>query len=254
MSNTIDPYSLCPGGTGKKVKFCCADLVNELGQIQTMLEGGQRQACLDHIEALEKKMPDRACLVTTRALLESALGQEGKAGTTLEGFLEKNPTNPVALAELALVYAAQRGALAGIEPLQRALEADDEALSGRVVMSIARLGEMLLMDGQVLAARGHFMLAYTLYPQDESTLQLLARFFQAPSIPLLLKNDQTLENAPAEVAWKAEFDAAIDEARRGRWWRAADVLKRISADAQDAPVVWKNLAILRSWLADLTGT
>jgi hypothetical protein len=253
MANSLDPYSPCPCGTGKKIKFCCPDLIHELEQIQNMLEGGQRQACLDYIENLEKKHPNKACLITTRALLESALGNDVKAAATLEGFLATTPTNPVALAELALVYAAQRGAVAGIESLQRALDQDPETLTGRVVMAVARLGEMLLMEGQVLAARGHFMLAYVLFPQDETTLQLLARFFSAPTIPLLLKNDQTLENAPEGVAWKAEFDAAVDEARRGRWWRAADKLKQISSQPGDAPVVWRNLAILRSWLADLTG-
>jgi len=253
MAN-IDPYSPCPCGTGKKIKFCCPDLINELGQIQSMLEGGQRQACLDFIELLEKKHPDKACLITTRALLESALGNDAKAAATLEAFLAKSPTNPVALAELAIVYAAQRGAVAGIEPLQRALEQEPETLTGRVVMSAARLGEMLLMDGQVLSARGHFLLAYILFPQDESTLQLLGRFFAAPTIPLILKNDQTLDDAPADVPWQADFDAAVDDARRGRWWRAADKLKSLADVAGDSPVLWKNLAILRSWLADMTGT
>jgi hypothetical protein len=250
----IEPYSLCPCGTGKKVKFCCPDLINELNQMQTMLEGGQRQACLDFIESVEKKHPDRACLVTTRAMLESALGQDVKAAATLEGFLQKQPGNPVALAELAVVYAAQRGAQAGIEPLQRALEFEADSVSGRVVMAVARLGEILLMDGQVLAARGHFLLAYVLFPQDEATLQLLARFFAAPTIPLVLKNEQTLDPAPEGAAWKAEFDAAIEEARRGRWWKAADKLKQIAATAGNAPVVWHNLAVLRSWLADTPGT
>jgi tetratricopeptide (TPR) repeat protein len=250
----IDPYSPCPCGTGKKVKFCCPDLVHELNEIQNMLEGGQRQACLDYIESVEKKHPDRACLVTTRALLESALGNEKKAEQTLEGYLAKDPTNPVALAELAVVYAAQRGATAGIEPLQKALNFDTDVVSGRVVMSIARLGEMLLMDGQVLAARGHFMLAYILYPQDEGTLQLLARFFGSPQIPLALKNEQSLDAAPADAAWKSEFDAAIADARRGRWWRAADVLKKVSSQAPNDPTLWHDLAVLRSWLADLPGT
>src|SRR5689334_13035866 len=147
MANSLDPYSPCPCGTGKKIKFCCPDLIHELEQIQSMLEGGQRQACLDYIENLEKKHPNKACLITTRALLESALGNDAKAAATLEGFLAKSPTNPVALAELALVYAAQRGAVAGIESLQRSLEQDPETLTGRVVMAVARLGEMLLMEG-----------------------------------------------------------------------------------------------------------
>ena len=37
----IDAYSLCPGGTGKKIKFCCPDFLGELQQIDKMLEGKQ---------------------------------------------------------------------------------------------------------------------------------------------------------------------------------------------------------------------
>ena len=46
---TIDPYAICPGGTGKKIKFCCSDLVSELDKVQRMVEGDQRVACLDYI-------------------------------------------------------------------------------------------------------------------------------------------------------------------------------------------------------------
>ncbi len=59
----IDPYTPCPGGTGKKIKFCCSDLLGELDKIKHMLEGDQRAACLEHIEALEGKHPQRACLM-----------------------------------------------------------------------------------------------------------------------------------------------------------------------------------------------
>ena len=27
---SLDPYAPCPGGTGKKIKFCCPDLVGDL--------------------------------------------------------------------------------------------------------------------------------------------------------------------------------------------------------------------------------
>ena len=37
----IDPYSSCPGGTGKKIKFCCADLVGDLEQLEKLTEGEQ---------------------------------------------------------------------------------------------------------------------------------------------------------------------------------------------------------------------
>ena len=47
----IDPYASCPGGTGKKIKFCCPDLLSELEKIDRMLTGNQRRACLDHLAA-----------------------------------------------------------------------------------------------------------------------------------------------------------------------------------------------------------
>jgi len=43
--------------TGKKIKFCCSDLVSELDKIQRMIEGDQRVACLDYITKLEGKHP-----------------------------------------------------------------------------------------------------------------------------------------------------------------------------------------------------
>jgi len=249
----IDSYAYCPCGSGKKLKFCCHDIADEMGKIQDMLTGGQRAACLDYIESIEKKHPDRAYLVTTKALLQSALGSEAAALATLESFLKKEPNNPVALAEHGLVLASLNGPIAGIGPVQKSLEAGKEALSGRVVASVQRLGEMLLMEGQVMAARGHFMLAYIMNPQDEAALQMLARFFAAPTIPLPLKNEQNLVPAPAGVAWQADFDAAIEGARRGLWQSAVDKLNTIAEANPTAPEPLRNLAILRGWLADTPG-
>ncbi|MBN8627173.1 MAG: hypothetical protein J0M17_16970 [Planctomycetes bacterium] len=253
MANQLDPYAFCPCGSGKKLKFCCQDLAGEITRIHEMLEGGQRAAALEHIESLEKKFPDRAYLVTTKALLYSILGQDDKAAATLEDFLSRHPGHPVALAEQAVVTATKHGALAGIQPLQRALEANTEAISGRVVAAVSRLGELLLMEGRVAAARGHFMLAYNLNPNDEVSLQLLARFFASPNIPLVMKNEQGLFPAQ-DVPWKPEFDDAVNDARRGLWWRAADKLKSLIPKADAAPELWRNLSVVRAWLGDNTGS
>jgi hypothetical protein len=61
---SLDPYSPCPGGTGKKIKFCCDDLVGELDKIERMVEGEQFVACLDHVTKLDEKQPGRPCLLS----------------------------------------------------------------------------------------------------------------------------------------------------------------------------------------------
>jgi len=119
----IDPYTPCPGGTGKKVKFCCPDLLGELDDVQKMLEGDQRLACLEHINKLEAKFPDRACLMSMKVMLEAQLADEGKAEATLARYKEKYPGNPVALAEDATLKVLKEGGKAAVEPLQQALAA-----------------------------------------------------------------------------------------------------------------------------------
>jgi tetratricopeptide (TPR) repeat protein len=250
----IDPYAFCPCGSGKKVKFCCADLADDMERIQQMLEGGQRAAALEHIEKLEKTHADNPYLVTTKALLQSVLGSVEKAAATLDDFLSRHPNNAMALAEKAVVDAARHGGPAGIRPLQQALENSEEVLSHRVVSGVARLAEILLAEGRLAAARGHFMLAYGMNQEDERSLQMLARFFQSPSIPLVLKNEQTIAAAKTGAPYAAEFDTAVEEARRGLWWRAADKLKQLTPKADADPALWRNLAVLRSWLDDMPGT
>ena len=56
----IDAYSPCPGGTGKKIKFCCGgDFLPELQKIDRMIDGEQYLACLQHIDHLMAHEPGR---------------------------------------------------------------------------------------------------------------------------------------------------------------------------------------------------
>ena len=57
---SLDHYASCPCGSGKKLKFCCSDLIGEMEKIQRMLEGNQRAACLEHVRSLRAKHADRA--------------------------------------------------------------------------------------------------------------------------------------------------------------------------------------------------
>ena len=70
----IDLYSLCPGGRGKKIKFCCPDHIKDLEQIDAFLEGEQFAAGLAFVENLEKSRPDCACLTEAKCLFQRMIG------------------------------------------------------------------------------------------------------------------------------------------------------------------------------------
>ena len=56
----LDTNQLCPGGTGKKIRFCCKDLQRDLDKIVRFMEGGQRKAALEAIQQSLTSQGDRA--------------------------------------------------------------------------------------------------------------------------------------------------------------------------------------------------
>jgi len=249
----IDPYSPCPGGTGKKIKFCCSDLVSELEKIQRMLEGDQRAACLEHIESIESKYPDRACLLSIKSMLQAQLGQEEKAEATLGRFSEKYPDNPVALAERATLTATKEGGVAGVAVLQDALEKCDNQIPAQVYDAIGVVAQMLLTDHRLFAARAHLVLQLGMSNmQDEQALQLLLRLNATPSVPLLVKQDMVIAPPPDDAMWKAAYTKAIEPTMRGAWRKSAVELAQLAEQVGAWPTISRSLAILKTWLADPT--
>jgi tetratricopeptide (TPR) repeat protein len=246
----FDRYMPCPGGTGKKIKFCCNDLFGELEVIHKMLEGEQRLACLEHVNHTLKKFPDRACLLSVKALLQQELEQDDALEETLDLFESKHPGNPLALAERAIFLAETEGGAAGVEPLHRALETVETELPGRVYEAMFTVGSELLADGEFMAARAHLLLHASIGGRgDTRGMQLLMRLMTSPEVPLLLKDDYPFSEAPADAVYKPQFDEAVANAKQGKWIVAAAQFDKIREQADDVPAVWRNLAILHSHLA-----
>lgn len=250
----LDAYSLCPGGTGKKIKFCCNDLLPDLEKIDRMLEGEQFHAALQHIERLESTNPDRACLLSIKSMVQRILGQTDEAQATATRFLEKHPNNPVALAESAILTAATEGGRPAIDLLQRALSASGAQLEVRIYEAIRTLSAILAAEGEFIPARALAMLQTALNREDNQAMELMVRLNTHPSIPLLMKSERRLAEAPEGAPWKAAFDEAMTKVREARWAEGAARFATLAQQHPEAPSIWRNLGIVRSWLADTSGT
>jgi hypothetical protein len=68
-------------------------------------------------------------------------------------------------------------------------------------------------------------------------------------VPLLFKELRSFQRVPAGAPWKDEFNAAMGAADRGAWLRGERQLTALAERFGDAPAIWHNLAVLRSWLA-----
>lgn len=250
----LDPYTLCPCGSGKKLKFCCSDLMGEMEKIQRMLEGEQRVACLDYIKSLRTKHPDRASLLSLQAMLETQLEQYDQAQQTIDRLLELQPENPLGLSELALVKVQTEGGRAAIAPLQKAFDHLGSEVPGRTYEALGAVGQALMIEGEFFAARAHLSLQSSIARgKDSRPTTLLMRVLSSPQIPLLLKDDWQPVPAPDDVPWRDEFNQALEASASGCWQRAADRFATLIEPSQNAPQVWFNLALTRSWVADISG-
>lgn len=81
-------------------------------------------------------------------------------------------------------------------------------------------------------------------------MERLVYLHGSDEIPLLLKSGPPLLSCPADVPWRDKYETALEPLKKGQWQAAADRLTALSAELPDAPAVWDNLAVVRSWLAD----
>ena len=101
----VDPYAMCPCGSGKKLKFCCSDLVGEIEKIHRMIEGEQPRAALRHVEQTLATHPGRASLLDLKATLEMSLGDLDAARQTVTQFVAENRDSATAHACEAILLA-----------------------------------------------------------------------------------------------------------------------------------------------------
>jgi hypothetical protein len=249
----IDAYSLCPGGTGKRVKFCCKDILTDLQDIERMQQGDQHLACLERIEQVEHKAPDRACLQEIKCQLLLSMERVDDYRATVTRFVEKHPDNPVAWAERAILASHDEGPQAAMAALQQATAVSGEGISGRVYDAMGAVAHTFLASGMIPPARALFIMQTLLQHDDPQPIEMVMQLNSTPNAPLLLKDDPAIKPCPADAPWKGEFDEALQAIGKMQWQQSADRLTALAAKVPDSPVVWHNLATLRSWLGDMNG-
>lgn len=250
---SVDPYSPCPCGSGKKLKFCCSDLVHEIEKIEKLVTGEQPHAALRFVEQLLQKQPERASLLDMKASLELALEEFDTARETIQQYLALHPDNPSAYGQAAMMAAAKGETAAAVGALQAALERiEGDNMPQRVFEAVGAVGHGLLVAGDIIAARGHFVLYAGIAPKDENLgIEMLLRMNLEGNPPLVLRDQLLLADAPAgDETWVAAFEEANRQARRGMWQRAEAEYVNLVETSGTAPEVVYNLALVRGWLGD----
>jgi hypothetical protein len=248
----VDPYAPCPCGSGKKLKFCCGDLADDIEKVHRMLQGEQPHAALKHVEHLLEKDPGRASLLDLRALLELSLHSFDAARQTIDAFVAAHPKNASAHAHAAILAASTESGAAAIARLQDSLELLNDEIPLRVLEAIGAVGQALLLEGDLIAARGHLLLYAGIAPEgDNRGLELLLRMNLQAGLPLLMRDYLILAECPPDVSWRKPYLDAMRHSDRGLWRKAETGVAKLRKEAGPAPAIVSSLALLRGWLGNV---
>jgi hypothetical protein len=253
----IDTYAPCPGGTGKKIKFCCADLVGDLEQLDRLIEGDQVSAALEQVRRLAEKHPGRPCLMATRTKLELASKQFAAAAASSKSFLDAHPENPLALGQAAVTEAiagrVQEAAglfdKARVAAVAAARTEGGQDVSPELVRIAATLVQAAAQLGHVGFAQGVVEWLFDRGLGTDEERRLLAAVVGSAGVPTALRTKARLATTSTDAAWRIEFDAALEHARQWRLAKALTGFRSLKAVAGESRELFTNIAVLCEMMA-----
>lgn len=247
---SLDAYSYCPGGRGKKIRFCCPDMVKELQQIEDLMEDHQPSACISFIEQLERKKPGCACLSVAKLTM---LRQDERWTESLEvakSFYLREPENPLAASELAISYAllnqTEEALLTVIDGIERW---EETSIHSAHLTALQVLGEKAVEDQDVFLALG---IARQLQQFEQTAQQGTTLFARATQIPsTCIARSITFDfDCPDDfpLPERESFLRAVNYFVSARWKKSLTILESLLPHVESWPKLWLDISILRYYL------
>ncbi|MDO4629242.1 MAG: hypothetical protein Q4C70_08680 [Planctomycetia bacterium] len=284
----IDVYSLCPGGSGKKIKFCCRNRVDDFRKIYKFLDANQHTACLNYMDGLLKQDSECACLLAIRCVILKAMpNREEELIETAKRFYGFHPENPIAIAESAQAIlmegqkaiAEKYGALSPYQrsaamPMEReelreviretmrryekAFATEHPFQYEQVIYKLETFVKTLIKAGFYESANAWMglILEMDLNPSfQEIIVNTMQQFKTSRAIQLCFRVGLKVQNARVGVPWEEEFNAIVQNFMlRLRWSQAITAYQALAQkypDVKKASEFWFNMALLHEWECDL---
>ncbi|MBQ17504.1 MAG: hypothetical protein CMJ65_10300 [Planctomycetaceae bacterium] len=238
----LDFYDPCPCGSGRKLKFCCRDIVPDMERVLKFQENNQPRMALNAVDEVAKKHPENSWVRATRGGLYFDQGNVEEAHREFAALVAVNPEHGFALALLALIRLSEVGYGDACEDIERAFRKCVVTRPDLVCNLALGIAAWMRLEGELLASRQHLVLALQLAPTAEQQQQIFMRLVEfdgTHEIPCLFRSGYTLvEEGDEEV---------LAVAGCGCWSEAA---RRYEAMADESPGSWGlryNEGLCRAW-------
>jgi len=247
-----DPYALCPCGSGKKLKFCCQNIADDMERINRLIEDNQFRAALKQLETLDKRQPDSEWITTTRALILIETGEAITARDLLRPWLQAHPEGEFATVLFALAQMQAEGYDAAKKSIQRAYQKGAKKFPGLVSGLAGTVALAMQERGQALAARECLSLALR-FASERDRQDIFVRLVEFDNdaeffYPLRSMHPLPATEVPAEL--DKDYKRAMKLSAIGCWDMAADLLSSLAEKLPDRPGLIQASGLCRAWDGD----
>jgi len=243
----LDLYTPCPCGSGRKLKFCCRDLSDDMERVLKFQENNQPRMALNALDELGRKHPENTWVRTTRGGLLFDAGDLEGAHRELAVVIANDPEHGFALALVAMIQLSEVGYAEAREEIERAFRrcvVVRPDMAGNLALGVAA---WMRMHGELMASRQHLVLALqstTLAEQQQAIFGRLAEFDGTREIPYPFRSVYSLQEAGGEDP------AAV--AGCGCWGEAAKRYALLAAESSDDFGLRYNQALCLAWSGQST--
>lgn len=243
-----DPYAHCPCGSGKKLKFCCGDILPEL-QRAIRIRDNQPEGALRVFRDLHRRHPDKEVVLRELVALLLDLDEGNEAREIATEFLRRYPDQPVGLLTLASVQLHEDGFAQSRRALHRAFQICSRSQQVGVSFLAAQVAVEMSRIGQWMSAREHLAMAVRFSTGERQRMLLLEliRFESQPRVPLLLRCSWNLLPLGADEEIAAQEARARKLSQLGCWEPAAILFNRLLDKYPTSGAIWFNLGLCQAW-------
>lgn len=244
-----DPYSLCPCGSGKKLKFCCQNIAEEMERINRLIEDSQFRAALKQLETLDKKQPDNEWITTTRALILIETNEPAAARDILRPWLSIHPDSDFATVLYALAQLQTEGYDAAKKSIQRAYQKGVKKFSGLVSGLAETVALAMLERRQALAARESLTLALRFAGEAnrQEIFMRLVEFDNDGEFFYPLRSLHPLPHIEVPAEHDKDYKRAVKLSQIGCWDTAAETFTALAQKLPDKPELTQSAGLCWAW-------
>ncbi|HIK91562.1 MAG TPA: hypothetical protein EYG03_06215 [Planctomycetes bacterium] len=243
-----DPYAPCMCGSGKKLKFCCQDILADLVKVEKLIDS-QPDAAEKLLRSLMAQHTDKEILVTQLVSVLTRKGQFDDARHQLVDFLRRHPDEPRALLSLADVCLATEGFAASRRIIHRAFQLGARQFPAGVAMLASQIAQQMARAGCAMSVREHLALSVRMAPAERrnALLMQLANFESQRTVPYPFRGRFALLPVELDEELQKEEQRARKVSQIGCWEPAAILYSRLVEKQPQNGALWHNLGLFRAW-------